>query len=164
MLACGSAFFFSAFLWSFSLPLPLGGGAGFWVLFFLGLSGLLCSFKTGARWPNRAGLGLWWCRSPTRPQNRTQGRTGPSLDFTAFSWYVSSVAILPSGVPGGNSLLLGWARSCKAASRFSQSRPMNGHTVVGGVPTSRLSSSCVMYFLTVLGLMPVHFPIFRKLG
>ena len=73
MLACGPAFFFSAFLWSFSLPLPLGGGAGFWVLFFLGLSGLPCSFKTGARWPNRAGLGLRWCRSPTRPPKLHKG-------------------------------------------------------------------------------------------
>ena len=64
MLACGPAFFFSAFLWSFSLPLPLGGGAGFWVLFFLGLSGLPCSFTAGSHWPNRAGLGLRWCPFP----------------------------------------------------------------------------------------------------
>ena len=100
MLACGPAFFFSAFLWSFSLPLPLGGGAGFWVLFFLGLSGLLCSFTAGSHWPNRAGLGLRWCPFPYPvPKKRTQGRV---RDFTAFSWYVSSVAILPTGVPGGS--------------------------------------------------------------
>ena len=78
MLACGPAFFFSAFLWSFSLPLPLGGGAGFWVLFFLGLSGLPCSFTAGSHWPNRAGLGLRWCPFPypvpKTAHRATQGR------------------------------------------------------------------------------------------
>lgn len=78
MLACGPAFFFSAFLWSFSLPLPLGGGAGFWVLFFLGLSGLLCSSTGGSRWPSRASLGLCRCRFPTR---FTKSHTGLTRAF-----------------------------------------------------------------------------------
>ena len=90
MLACGPAFFFSAFLWSFSLPLPLGGGAGFLVLFFLGLSGLLCSFKTGARWSNRACEELPWCSFPypaSKTAHRaTQGRVWFSPPFPGALW------------------------------------------------------------------------------
>ena len=59
-----------------NLPLPLKGeGLG---SIFLGLLGLPCSFTTGSHWPNRAGLLLRWCRSPTPPSDRpriaTQGR------------------------------------------------------------------------------------------
>ena len=59
-----------------NLPLPLKGeGLG---IIFLGLLGLPCSFTTGSHWPNRAGLLLRWCRSPTPPSDRpriaTQGR------------------------------------------------------------------------------------------
>ena len=59
-----------------NLPLPLKGeGLG---IIFLGLLGLPCSFTTGSHWPNRAGLLLRWCRSPTSPSDRpriaTQGR------------------------------------------------------------------------------------------
>ena len=59
-----------------NLPLPLKGeGLG---IFFLCLLGLPCSFTTGSHWPNRAGLLLRWCRSPTPPSDRpriaTQGR------------------------------------------------------------------------------------------
>ena len=51
-----------------NLPLPLKGeGLG---IIFLGLLGLPCSFTTGSHWPNRAGLLLRWCRSPTPPSDR----------------------------------------------------------------------------------------------
>ena len=64
------------FLPKTSLPLPLNGD-GLGTIFF-GLLGLPCSFTTGSHWPNRAGLLLRWCRSPTPPSDRpriaTQGR------------------------------------------------------------------------------------------
>ena len=36
------------------------------------------------------------------PKNAQRAAQGRVRDFTAFSWYVSSVAILPTGVPGGS--------------------------------------------------------------
>ena len=57
-------------------PPPFRGRG--WVSTFLGSPGLPCSFKTDSHWPNRAGLLLRWCRSPTPPSDRpriaTQGR------------------------------------------------------------------------------------------
>ena len=83
-------------------PPPLGGGARYRLFgllvfsrrearcFSAGKDGYFVSegfswqlpwqllLTTGSHGSNGVGLGLWWCRSPTRPQNRTQGRTGPS--------------------------------------------------------------------------------------
>ena len=56
-------------------------------------------------------------------QNCTQGFTGASFGFTVLFSLSFSVATQPAGAPGGNSPLHEWARSCKAASRFSQFRP-----------------------------------------
>ena len=58
-------------------------------------------------------------------QNRTRRHTGASLVFTAFSWYASFAEVPQAGTPGGNSPPREWEGSYKAASRFSQCRPMS---------------------------------------
>ena len=71
-------------------PPPKGGGAGY--CFSLVVRVLLgsCLWQllatTGSHASNRACLGLRWCTSLPGSQNRTQGHTGPSLDFTVFSF------------------------------------------------------------------------------
>ena len=62
------------------------------------------------------------------PYPSSKPHTGPhraELGFTAFSWCASFVEIPQAGTPGGNSLPREWGGSCKAASRFSQCRPMS---------------------------------------
>ena len=57
-------------------PPPKGGGTGFWFIF--GVSGSpwqLPVATAGHSWLNRAGLGLCWCRSPTRPPKSHTGAT-----------------------------------------------------------------------------------------
>ena len=69
---------------------------------------------------------VWCCAgvvSLPAPQNRTQALTGPSLVFTVFFSHLFSLAAWSVATPGGNSPLLGWVGSCKAASRFSRCRP-----------------------------------------
>ena len=70
----GPAFSFSAFLLP-ARPLVCVDGAGFLSSRF---AAVLDSFTTGSHGPNRAGLLLRWCRSPTSPSDRpriaTQGR------------------------------------------------------------------------------------------
>lgn len=104
-------------------PPPKGGGAGYrlsWV-------GRVC--------PARSKLGHVGPTGPVRgfpgvvslPRSLT-GHKSPyraELGFTAFSWCASFVEIPQAGTPGGNSLPREWGGSCKAASRFSQSRPMS---------------------------------------
>ena len=71
---------------------------------------------------------VWCCAgvvSLPAPQNRTQALTGPSLVFTVFFSHLFSLAAWSVAAPGGNSPPREWARSCKAASRFSRSRPMS---------------------------------------
>lgn len=89
-------------------PLPLKGeGLG---IIFLGLLGLPCSFTTGSRWPNRAGLGLWWCRFPTLSPKLHTGPHRGEFGFTAFSWRALGLAESTSPAPACNSPPLGWAR------------------------------------------------------
>lgn len=104
-------------------PPPKGGGAGYrlsWV-------GRVC--------PARSKLGHVGPTGPVRgfpgvvslPRSLT-GHKSPyraELGFTAFSWCASFVEIPQAGTPGGNSLPREWGGSCKAASRFSQCRPMS---------------------------------------
>ena len=66
----GPAFSFSAFLLP-ARPLVCVDGAGFLSSRF---AAVLDSFTTGSHGPNRACLGLRWCRSPTRPP---KPHTGP---------------------------------------------------------------------------------------
>ena len=90
-------------------PPPLGGGARYRLFgllvfsrrearcFSAGKDGYFVSegfswqlpwqllLTTGSHGSNEVGLGLCWCRSPPRPQNRTQGHTGPSLVSPPFS-------------------------------------------------------------------------------
>ena len=78
---------------------------------------------TGSHAPNRAGLGLRWCRFPTRLPKPHTGPHRAEFGFTAFSWCASFAEIPQAGTPGGNSLPREWGGSCKATSRFSQCRP-----------------------------------------
>lgn len=59
-------------------PPPKGGGVGFCsslvVRVLLGSCLWQLLATTGSQWPNRAGLGLCWCRFPTRPP---KPHTGP---------------------------------------------------------------------------------------
>ena len=103
------------------LPLPLKGeGLG---IIFLGLLGLPCSFTTGSRWPNRAGLGLWWCRFPTLSPKLHTGPHRGEFGFTAFSWCALGLAKLPNPAPACIPLLPGWVGSCNANSRSAPSLP-----------------------------------------
>ena len=58
-------------------------------------------------------------------QNRTQALTGPSLVFTVFFSHLFSSVIPLVAAPGDNSTPREWEGSYKAASRFSQCRPMS---------------------------------------
>ena len=67
------------FLSRTSSPLPLKGeGLG---TTFLGSLGWPCSFTTAPRWPNRAGLLLCWCRSPTQPSKPHTGSHRAEFGF-----------------------------------------------------------------------------------
>lgn len=117
-------------VWFFSpervYPSPFRGRDG--ILFIFGVSGSpwqLPLATAGHSWLNRAGLGLCWCRSPTRPPKSHTGPHRGEFGFTAFSWCASFAAALLAGAPGGNLPPRGWAGSCKAASRFSQFHPMS---------------------------------------
>ena len=60
-----------------NLPLPLKGeGLGIILVGFL---------TTGLRWPNRAGLGLRWCRSPTRPPKLHKGPHRGEFGFCSLA-------------------------------------------------------------------------------
>ena len=105
------------------LTFPLRGKA---VLFSkLGCPGFLDSSTTASHGSNGAGLRPLWVVPLPSLQNRTQGLTGPRLVLTAVSWCASFAAALLAGAPGGNLPPRRWAESCKAASRFSRSRPMS---------------------------------------
>lgn len=60
-------------------PSPFRGRGGVPSVF--GLLGLPCSFKTGPQWPNRAGLGLPWCRFPTLSPKPHTGPHGGEFGF-----------------------------------------------------------------------------------
>ena len=105
-------------------PPPKGGGAGY-RLSWVGRVGSVRS-QLGHAGPTRAGFVASLVSFPY-PALKTAHRrhTGPSLVFTVFSWYASFAEVPQAGAPGGNSPLREWAGSCKAASRFSQCRPMS---------------------------------------
>ena len=104
-------------------PPPKGGGAGYH-LSWVGRVGSVRS-KLGHAGSTRPTLFLAGAGPLPGLQNRTQGHTGPSLVLTVFSWCASFAAVLPTGIPSGNSPPREWAEPCKAASRFSRSRPMS---------------------------------------
>ena len=81
-------------------------GRGDGILFIFGVSGSpwqLPVATAGHSWLNRAGLGLCWCRSPTRPPKSHTGPHRGEFGFTAFSWCASFAAAQQTVVPGGNS-------------------------------------------------------------
>ena len=103
-------------------PPPKGGGAGYrlsWVCW-------VCPAR--AQLPHTAPTGPFWglagIRSLLSFQNRTQGHTGPSLVFTAFSWCALGLAKLPNPAPACIPLLPGWVGSCNANSRSAPSLPL----------------------------------------
>ena len=104
-------------------PPPKGGGAGY----HLSWVGRVCPArsKLGHAGPTGPVWGFAGVVPLPGSQNRTQGHTGPCLVFTVFFSHLFSLAAWSVAAPGGNSPLLGWVGSCKAASRFSQSRPMS---------------------------------------
>ena len=116
----GASLFFSP---KRAYPSPKGGGAGYrfsWVCW-------VCSARsqTAHTAPTAP---VWGCAgvvSPTRPPKPHTGAHRGEVGFTAFSWCASFAAVPPAAAPDGNSPPRGWARSCKAASRFSRFRPMS---------------------------------------
>ena len=103
-------------------PPPKGGGAGYrlsWVCW-------VCPAR--AQLPHTAPTGPFWglagIRSLLSFQNRTQGHTGPSLVFTAFSWCALGLAKLPNPAPACIPLLPGWVGSCNANSRSAPNLPL----------------------------------------
>ena len=58
------------------------------------------------------------------PKKRTQGRTGPSLVFTVFSWCALGLAVLTSPSRACNSPPPGWGGSCRASSHCAPSLPL----------------------------------------
>ena len=71
-------------------PPPKGGGAGFYSTWSCSASLGSCLWQllvtNGSRWLNRAGLGLRWCRSPTRPPTP---HTGPHrAEFGVYHFFL----------------------------------------------------------------------------
>ena len=71
-------------------PPPKGGGAGFYSTWSCSASLGSCLWQlmvtNGSRWLNRAGLGLRWCRSPTRPPTP---HTGPRrAEFGVYHFFL----------------------------------------------------------------------------
>ena len=109
------------FLRRTSLPLPLKGeGRG---IVFLGLALLVHS------WATLAQQGLFGASlvSFPYPAHKIAHRLSQDrvLVFTVFFSHLFSSVIPLVAAPGGNSLPREWGGSCKAASRFSQCRPMS---------------------------------------
>ena len=81
-------------------PSPLGGGAGY----LLSWVRRVCPArsKLGHAGSTRPTLFLAGAGPLPGLQNRTQGRAGPSLVFTVFSWCASFAVVPLTGAPGGS--------------------------------------------------------------
>ena len=104
------------------IPLPLKGEG-----YLLSWVGRVCPARSKLGHAGPTGP-VWGCAgvvSPTRPPKPHTGAHRGEVGFTAFSWCASFAAVPPAAAPDGNSPPRGWARSCKAASRFSRFRPMS---------------------------------------
>ena len=142
-------------------PPPKGGRGG--VSSFLGWSGWPCSFTAGPRWPNRAGLGLCWCRSPTRPPKSHTGphRGGFGIHFlflVCFCWGKAAKSC------SSLQLTASWMGQIVNRSVPFLTSPDLVRTLVGSTSMSRLSSNCRIYFATVLALIPVDWLMRPMLG
>ena len=104
-------------------PPPKGGGAGYH-LSWVGRVGSVRS-KPGHAGSTGPTLFLAGAGSPTRPPKPHTGPHRGVFGFTVFSWCASFAVVPLTGAPGGNSPPREWAEPCKAASRFSRSRPMS---------------------------------------
>ena len=111
------------------LTFPLRGKA---VLFSkLGCPGFLDSSTTASHGSNGAGLRPLWCRFPTRPSKPHTGPHRGVFGFSVFSFHSFLAAVPLTAAPGDNSPLHEWAKSCRAASRFSRFRPTSTRLSAG---------------------------------
>ena len=102
MLACWPTFFLSA-----SCP-KSSPGSYLWQLLPI----------TGSRWPNRACLGLCWCRSPTPPQKPRTALHRAEFGFSPQN------EVTPPPLGGGVGYHLFWVRRvCPARSQPGHSGP-----------------------------------------
>ena len=108
---------------------PLRGKA---VLFSkLGCPGFLDSSTTASHGSNGAGLRPLWCRFLTRPSKPHTGPHRGVFGFSVFSFHSFLAAVPLTAAPGDNSPLHEWAKSCRAASRFSRFRPTSTRLSAG---------------------------------